>query len=184
MAFVSWLKSLFGRKKPDDGLVPFYDFEAKRVVRIPAAELREGCVQVKIQGMNEVVWVAAEQLQMGPIRHPPFDAEARELIRRIQTAFAEHRDLSLEEWEDGFRRDANVEREIALWMYAGDVYRKFAADESSAERRRDIYRVLVACMTSRPDSVWNVLKPTALSRPEAERIVNRFYGGSNTDDPA
>jgi hypothetical protein len=52
-------------------------------------------------------------LRQGEIRHPPFDEELRAYIRDIQAAFAEHRDLSFEEWEDGFRRDAHREREIA-----------------------------------------------------------------------
>jgi hypothetical protein len=126
--------------------------------------------------MEGLVWVLPDQLREGPICHPPFDEGARDYIRQIQQAFAEHRSLSFEEWEDGFRRDANPEREIAVWSHAADIYQAFADQESSPERRKDVYRVIVACLTTSPDTVWNVLRPEVLSRSEAERVVNQFYG--------
>jgi len=124
-----------------------------------------------------------EQVQEGPLRHPPFEEDVRSYIRDIQAAFAEHRKLSVEDWEDGFRRDAHPEREIAGFSYAADVYRLFTRDEPNAARRSDVYRLLIACMTTSPESVWHVIKLDAVSRPEAERIVRRFYGGENADSP-
>jgi len=81
--------------------------------------------------------------------------------------------LSFEEWEDGFRRDANAEEEIAIWSYAADVYRAFADNEVSPERRRDIYRVIVTCLTASPDTVWRVLKLEVLSRPKPRATLRR-----------
>ena len=89
---------------------------------------------------------------------------------------AEHRPLSFKEWEDGFRRDANPEQQIALWSHAADVYTTFTANEPSADRRRDVYRCIVACLTTGPDSVWRVLRPDVLGRAEAEQVVDRFFG--------
>jgi hypothetical protein len=176
MGLGEWIKRLFSRRGPIKETVPFFDVESGRVVRIPASELRPGVVQARIQGVEELVWVLPDQLKQGELRHPPFDEEIRAYIRQIQDAFAEHRPLSFEEWEDGFRRDANPEREIAVWSHAADVYTVFAKEEASWERRKDIYRVIVACLTTSPDTVWHVLRPAFLTRPEAERVVNRFYG--------
>jgi hypothetical protein len=39
-------------------------------------------------------------------------------------------------------------------------------------------------MTTSPESVWHVVKLNVLTRPEAERIVRRFYGGEKAGDPA
>jgi hypothetical protein len=159
-------------------MVPFLDVEAKRVVRIPASELRPGAIQVRLRGSDEVVWALPDQLHRGEIKHAEFNEDIRDYIRQIESAFAEHRPLSLEEWEDGFRRDANPEREIALWSHAADVYTAFAAVEPSIDRRRDIYRCIVACLTTGPDAVWRVLRPEVLSHAEAEQIINRFFGKS------
>ncbi len=90
----------------------------------------------------------------------------------------EQRPLSFEEWEDGFRRDANPEREIAMWLHAADVYTAFAGDEPAADRRRDVYRCIVTCLSCGPDAVWHVLRPEVLNRAEAEQVVNRFFGKS------
>jgi hypothetical protein len=181
MKLLSWIKSLLKGGRPQCDLVPFYDVSLRRVVQIPAAELRPGCVQARIQGVDGVVWLLPEETQIGEIRHPPFDEDLRSYIREIQAAFAEHRDISVEEWEDGFRRDVDPEREIAGFAYAADVYRRFTAKEESPKRRAEVYRLLVACMTTSPESVWHVVELTSLSRPEAERIVRRFYGGEKAD---
>jgi hypothetical protein len=98
-------------------------------------------------------------------------------IEVINAAFAEHDPLSMDEWEDGFRRDATPEREIALWLRAAEIYRAFTADETSAERRRDIYRCLVACMVSTPAIIWSVLSPEILTHEDATTIVDAYFGG-------
>lgn len=124
-----------------------------------------------------------EQLREGPLRHPPFDEEIRTYIRDIQAAFSEHRDLTVDEWEDGFRRDANPEREIAMFSYAADVYRIFTQNENGEAKRAEIYKLLIACMTTAPASVWRVVKLQALDRERAEQIVRRFYGGEKVGEP-
>jgi hypothetical protein len=116
MKLLTWIKSLLFKHRrrptpPPAALVPFYDVPSGRVVRIPPSELRPGCVQARMEGVDGVVWISPDQVEQGEIRHPPFDEDIRAYIRDIRAAFAEHRDLSFEEWEDGFRRDANPERE-------------------------------------------------------------------------
>jgi hypothetical protein len=156
-------------------MVPFLDTETGRVVQIPASELRPGAVQIQMEGIG-LTWALPHQFKDGGVRHPLFDERAGAYIHQIHETFAEHRHLSFDEWEDGFRRDAKPEREIALWSHAADVYTALAGDEPSAERRKDVYRCIVACLTTTPDTVWYVLKPTVLGRGEAEQVVNRFYG--------
>jgi hypothetical protein len=159
-------------------MVPFFDFESGRLVRIPARELRPGVVQARIEGIDELVWVLPEQLKPGELKHPPFSPEVRAVIEQIQHAFAEPRPLSLEEWEDGFRRDTNPGSEIALWSHAADVYTVFALHEPDARRRADVFRIVVACLTASQESVWHVLETEVMTRPEAERIVARFHGNA------
>jgi hypothetical protein len=176
MGLGGWLRKWFGGQQPSREMVPFLDAEAGPVVRIPASELRPGAVQVRLRGSDEVVWALPDQLHQGEVKHPEFDEGIRDYIQHIQTAFAEHRPLSFEEWEEGFRRDTTPEREIALWSHAADIYAAFAANEPAPERRRDVYRCIVTCLTTGPDTVWKVLRPEVLSRAEAEQVVNRFFG--------
>jgi hypothetical protein len=175
-----WLKRRFGGGDRPAETVPFYDVESRRVVQIPASELRPGAVQAQVQGIEGLVWMMPSQLKQGEVRHPPFDESIRAYLRQIQEAFAEQFPLSLDEWEDGFRRDAHPEQEIALWLHAAQVYTDIAGSEPSAERRRDVYRCIAACMSSGPDTVWHILKAEVLSRAEAEQVVNRFFGKSGS----
>jgi hypothetical protein len=176
MGVGDWLRKLIGGRPVPVGSVPFLDAAAGRVVRIPASELAAGAVQVRLAGTEGVVWALPDQLHQGEVRHPPFGEGVRESIRQIQAAFVEHRPLSFDEWEDGFRRDATPEREIALWSHAADVYTAAAAGDPDPARRKDVYRCIVTCMTTGPDAVWRVLRPAVLSRREAEQVVNRFFG--------
>jgi hypothetical protein len=161
-------------------MVPYLDVEVGKIIRIPASELGSDAIQVQIEGHEGFVWVRPSDLHPGKIQHPPFEEEIRELIKQIQDAFAEHRSLSLEEWEDGFRRDANPEREIAIWIHAARVYRGYAMNESSTDRREEIYRIIVHCLCSTPDAIWNVLRLKVLTLNEAKEIVNRYYGKSES----
>lgn len=184
MGFGSFLRSLFKRPSPPaSNLVPFYDVPSRRVVHIPPAELRPGCIQARVEGIDEIVWLLPEQLQQSEIRHPPFTEEIRDYIRIVHMAFAEHRPISFEEWEDGFRRDAHPEREIAIFVHAAYVYAEATEHEESAQRRHEIYQLLIACMTTSPESVWHVVKLNSVTRDEAEAIANRFYRGDGEDAP-
>lgn len=156
--------------------VQLYDVDSGKVVTIPAAELAPGAVRARVHGIEGIVWLLPEKLKPGDLQHPPFEEAIRDYIRKIQAAFAEHRALSFEEWEDGFRRDAIPGPEIALWSHAADVYTAFAGDELSAARRGEVYRCIVTCMNASPETIWRVFKAEVLSRPEAEQVVNRFYG--------
>ena len=184
MGLGDWLRKTFGGWQPSHDMVPFFDTDAGRVVHIPASELRPGAIQVRLQGSDQMVWALPEQLQQGEVKHPEFGEDIRDYVRQIQAAFAEHRSLSFDEWEEGFRRDANPEREIAIWSHAADVYTALASNEPTADRRKDIYRCIVACLSIGPDAVWQVLRPEVLSRAEAEQVVNRFFGKQAEPDVA
>lgn len=175
MGLLNWLKQRFATSDHRE-TVPFFDFDAGSVVQIPRRELSPNAVQVQILGIDGLVWVLPDKLQPGPVEHQPFTKEIRDYLRHIQSAFAEHRNLTLEEWEDGFRRDATPEREIALWSHAADIYLQFTTDESAPDRRSDVYRCIVTCMATGPDSVWEVLRPAVLEKSEAKQVVDGFYG--------
>jgi hypothetical protein len=160
--------------------VPYLDPETNRVVHIPAAELAPGSVLARIQGHERPVWISAAVLRPSPLRHPPFPEDVREQIRQIQRTFAGVRPMSLEQWEDGFRRDLHPEREIALFLYAGEILARLlehGVGAGAANREREIYQVLVACMTGSPEHVRHLVGQTALSPLDVQRVVDTFYHG-------
>lgn len=175
------------RSTPSPELARYYDVENRRVLEVPVTEL-EGLMQACVEGIDGLVWIDPEKLPLalGELKHPPFDEDIREYIRHIHTTFIEHRDLSFDDWEEGFRCDKNPAQEIALWSHAADVYSMFAKSEESLEHRKDIYRCIVVCLNTEFDDVWNVLRLSCLSHEEAAQVVSAFYGKhtEQSDEPA
>lgn len=178
--------------------IRYFDADSKKVIRIPKSELASGAVLTCVEGIEGEVWTQPSKGEQdgsangkldGEVwngkqpahgeqngyKHPPFNESVRIYIEQIQAAFAEHYPLSFEEWEDGFRRDENASQQIAVWWYAADIYKAFAANETCEHRRADIYRCVFNCMIASQESFWDVYHPSAISCSEAQRIVDRYY---------
>jgi hypothetical protein len=137
-------------------------------------------IEAQIQGIGRV-WVSALQLSEGPFRHPPFSQEVREYLRRIKTCLDEVFPQTLEKWEDGFRRDQNAAQEIAIWLHIASVYEFFTSNkELTANERREYFHVIHACSTSPREHVLQIFNLTALSRKQAEQVIDRFYSSKSS----
>lgn len=170
----------FKRKQPDpknDDFVNVLDIATQTISRIPARELAPFMVQVKLHGTEDMVWADSRELKESEYRHPPFSEEIRDLLRKIKSSLDEFYCLSLEEWEDGFRRDTNPENEIAIWLHFSAVYRNLTMSRDlSREQRHDYFKVLMTCLNSPREHVLHVFQPTAISIEEAENVIAQYYG--------
>jgi hypothetical protein len=155
-----------------------YDFSTRRVGTIPADELAPGMIQMQVSGVKGKVWAAPPaNVQPGPYRIKPFDEETRDFLREIKAALDEVRPLSLEEWEDGFRRDMHAEHEVALWCHMSRMYTDLTRNSVfSLEQKREILQLLVACSLSTPDLILTVFDLQRLSRAQAQPVLEAFYG--------
>jgi hypothetical protein len=161
--------------------IRYYDVDSRQVVMIPSSELSAGAVCTTVDGIEGEVWTMPVSLHESTFKHPPFNETVRNYLEQIRTAFAEHYPLTLEEWEDGFRRDENASQQIAVWLYAAEIYKAFVSSEPSANRRGDIYRCIVSCMMAGRDSIWEIYQPHSIRLAEAEEIVSRFYTVAPSD---
>ncbi len=110
-------------KAPKSNTVNVYDFKTKTVMPIPARELAADMVQVRIDGVEGAegpVWVDAREmhaaLQPAPIKHQTLSREMKADINEIRLALWEVRPMPKRDWEEGFQRDTNPDKEIALWL--------------------------------------------------------------------
>jgi hypothetical protein len=146
---------------------------------MPARELTRHMVQVKMEGIDDIVWADARQLKQSEHQQPPFSEEVRDILREIKSSIDEFYCLSVEEWEDGFRRDRHPEKEIALWLHLGRTYRSLTSSRDlSTEQRRDYFTLLLTCLNSSREHVLNVFSPTAISVEEANDVIDQFYRSS------
>jgi len=157
--------------------VRFYDFENRRVIDIPAAELAPGSVKVQLNGSDEVVWMEARHLKpTSKPRHQSLSPELNEAIRRIKDCFQEQNPMAFEEWEEGFRFDAHPEKEIAYWLRAAVVFRHHAQHETDPEIRAEIYSLVGCCLNANRENVLRIFDGKKLGPQKAQAIIESFYG--------
>ena len=167
---------LFGRPKHD--LVPYYDFETRTTARIPKAELRPGLILIQIEGQHEPVYADPTQLEKGPHRHEKFTGEDAAAIQGLVDDLADVYAQSYDEWEDGFRRDHNPSWEIASWVHLATVLNRMTVRfDFSPEKRRDCFRVLLACSTGERATVRERSDPKFLSPEEVQAAMAGFFDG-------
>lgn len=150
--------------------VQIYDLETKKVSTIPAAELAPGMIRAQIPGVGIVFIKASEVKLESAFQHPPFDEKVRDLLRKIKTSLDEVYPMPLEKWEKGFRRDANVEREIALWLSIASKYDLHGAKAPKNERK-EIFAIILSCVNNSPSKALETVQLENLSRPQAEQLV-------------
>jgi hypothetical protein len=93
------------------------------------------------------ICVPAEDIDCvgAPILHSPFPDSLRTSVRLIQEAFADVWPRTVEEWEDGLRRELHHQKEIGYWLCMADTYKHFTAGRDlSNKQRKDIFGVIVA----------------------------------------
>lgn len=110
-----------------------------------------GYVPITVVGVGRC-YVGPEvlsEMEQSDHRHPPFLPAARAILAEIAEALRDVRPLPVEEWEEGFRRDAHPWREMALFCTAADALNRFTAhlpdsDPASVEKKRDIFAAVMA----------------------------------------
>jgi hypothetical protein len=166
----------FWKHKDERPLVQVVDLDTGQITQMPAAELAPGMIRVTFDDREGEYWVEAGKLNPSPYRHPPFDEPVRNRLRHLQETLQEVYPLPLEEWEDGFRRDANAEHEIAMWLYLAKTYRDVLDDRAvSLSYKQDLFHVLLSCLNNPREQILTVVDLQAMSRAEAEAVIRAFY---------
>src|SRR5258706_15891283 len=131
---INFLSRFFRKAKPE--LVPYYDFATKTITRIPKTELSPGVVLVRIEGQADAVYAESAEFKFGQKQHAPLSTELRALIVTLAADLADVYPQSLEQWEDGFRRDRDAEREIAGWIQLSAILKIMAERFASGPSER------------------------------------------------
>ncbi len=155
--------------------VRIYDFKTEEVREIPAAELAPGYIQANVAGVG-TVWINSAHATQGEYRHGPFGNEMRAFIdKRIRVPLLEAFPKTLEEWEEGFRRDLNVEQELAVWVFLADKLTEFTkAEQLNTMQQTEALNIMLHCTTGAPENALEVVTLVHLSRKQAERAVAPF----------
>lgn len=174
---MNFLRRLFRREKPD--LVRYYDGETKTVVRIPKAELRPGVVLVQAEGDAEPMYADASALKLGSVQHhAELPSEIRSDIAQLAADLEDVHPQSVADWEDGFRRDRDPARELAGWLHLAAILKVMTTRHRyDLPRRKECFRVLVACFTGDRATVKERSDPKLLPVSEVDQTIKYFFEG-------
>ena len=169
-------RQLFG--KPQKDLVPFHDFATQTTIRIPSAELSPGAVLIQIEGDSVPVYADSAALRIGEYQHDALSDGAVEAIREFMLEFTDVCSRSYDQWEDGFRRDRNPDREVAGWLHLSRILRVMSDRyRYNLPQRDECFRILVACYTGGRDTVRDRSDPILLPVAQVEEMARFFYEG-------
>ena len=80
--------------------------------------------------------------------------------------------ITAEEWEDGFRRDMNPDREIGMWCCMAVAFSQFADEfTQSLDHKKETFQLILACVNNGTNQTLQTTSRTWLSRPRAKRVV-------------
>jgi len=154
-------------------MVRVYDCETRKVTNIPACELAPGMLKVQFTDREGEFWVDATQLKKSPKQHFHFGPEFLKVFEFLSETLAEVYPQTVEEWADGFRRDANPKHEIAIWENIANAFLHFTNDaELSLEERKEIFMVIFLANTNGLENVLHTFTPTFLSKHQVCRILD------------
>jgi hypothetical protein len=158
-----------------------YDFHTEKVSVIPLAELAQNMTEADVVGVGRV-WIQTKQfveqvVEHGPIIHSPLSDKLRERIKtEIMEPLLEVYPKTLDEWDDGFRRDQNAEREIAVWLVLARRYKEFSKENSlNKPQKKEAFKVMLHCtMVPNREAFWETFRPQFLKRKQVEAAIAPF----------
>ena len=116
--------------------------------------------------------ISLDKLKQGPIRHASFDVDRKDRIANIKNRLSEVDDKSMEEWEDGFRRDMNPDKEIALFDVIADIFSQFTQDQGFSQKvKKNIYYALVLMTLTDRENIEKNVDCTGFSMDSLYQLV-------------
>jgi hypothetical protein len=177
---MEWRHRIFGSRgdadqRTDKERVAVYDFDHQEILWVSVGDLPAGFLQAQMEGVEHLVWVDPERLRQGQYQHPPFGPEVRAVFAQLNAAFDEVYPRTIDEWEDGFRRDRNPEREIAIWLHIAEVYETLTCERPlSLEAKQDYLKILLACSTMLHEQVLKSVSLSAITVDEAAEAIAAY----------
>jgi hypothetical protein len=153
--------------------VEVLDVETGKVTKVLMSTLGPEMVRVESDGI--IYWANVHQLQESDYRHEPFKGDRKKDVEFIKDSLSEVNSNTYVEWEDGFRRDENPDKEIEIWKYIISVYSKYSNIHDTPEQKNDIYLIAVTCSYSSQDVVLGQLTLKSLDIEKAKEIIGAYY---------
>jgi len=114
-------------------------------------------------------------LNPGPIRRQGLSPKQMERIYKLRDTLAEVERSPIEKWVDNFKRDANPDKELAVWERIADGYRRYCSKRLlSMEAKEDVFQLMLLRSMASEQEVLNHIKLKTLTVDEAKETLKEF----------
>lgn len=161
------------QKSCESEMAPVLNTDTNEVVQTPIDKIGPHMVRARIDGKD--CWVDSRKLSVSEYKHPVFSGDRKDHVINIQKKIHDVYYKSYKDWEDGFRRDANPDQEIAIWEYIISIYESESSGYSGLEQRKEILQVAIVCSYSAPDIALNQVQLKTISPEKARSVIAAFY---------
>jgi hypothetical protein len=98
-----------------------------------------------------------------------------ERIYKLRDTLAEVEHSPIDKWVDNFKRDANPDKELAIWERIADGYTRYCSKRRlSIEAKKDVFQLLLLRSMASEQEVLNHVKLKTLSADEAKETLKEF----------
>jgi hypothetical protein len=98
-----------------------------------------------------------------------------ERINKLRDALAEVERSPIEKWVDNFKRDANPDKELAVWERIAAGYTRYCSRKRlSKEAKEDVFQLLLLRSMASEKEVLNHIKLKTLTVDEAKETLKEF----------
>lgn len=134
-----------------------------------------GCDRTSTSSDGKTQWIDPNKLEAGPIRHASLTDEQMSRVQRLQKTFNEVDPSPVEKWAEDFRRDANPDREMAIWESMATAYETFIATNSlTLAGKKEVYQIALLRSGAPEDEVLKHLDLKILTEKDARAIMALF----------
>src|SRR5262245_60235642 len=114
-------------------------------------------------------------LKPGTIKHQGLSPNQMERIYKLRDTLAEVEHSSIEKWVDNFKRDANPDKELAIWERIAAGYTRYCSKRLlSIEAKKDVFQLLLLRSMASEQEVLNHIKLKTLTVDEAKETLKEF----------
>lgn len=133
----------------------------------------------KAQKNKSLKSINPNDLIPGPIVHDQLSDEQIEKITKIQSAFSDVYQISLDETITNFKRDRNPDNEIRVWLNMMQAYEKFISKdpEITVEKKSEVFKLILTRSMMDENKVRNQADFKILNENE----INEIFGYYNLE---
>jgi hypothetical protein len=129
----------------------------------------------KVQDTKAAQLADLASLKPRPIGREGLSPNQMKRIHKLRDTLAEVEHSPIDKWVDNFKRDADPDKELAIWERIADGYARYCSNRLlSIEAKKDVFQLLLLRSMAPEQEVLNQVKLKTLTVDEAKETLKEF----------